>query len=179
MLKRLLYILPLLIIAACSASTDTELIKKYPVTGFTQSDYFGTPVPRGWFSTHKSVDKPDDLLLVKDDYSVTLSVNRISVNNKVLPEDAEEALAEVAGYALLSRKYNQNIREPEVLEFSYGTINSIDYAELSYSTTGNNYYNVVVMRKFNNYVECELKANSRNKINNNRELQKFILLNLK
>lgn len=158
LIKLLILIVGLLLIQSCSSNRffQEDFARYLTNQRFDSKDNsFSVNIPFGWFGTKDNSKNIVDLMLVKEDYSASIFINKISANQ------TDSGLERFRNMAVSFRKANNNFKL-DSLKFFNGFLDKNPYFGFSYIDKEKNNVSVYEIKKNNNIFEATLINFERN-----------------
>jgi len=162
-IKLLILIVGLLLIQSCSSNRYFQKDYNQYLTNerFPSKDKtFSVNIPSGWFGTKDNSKNVADLMIVKEDYSASIFINKISANQTA------SGLERFRNMAVSFRKANNNFRLDSLKLFD-GFLDKYPYSGFSYIDKEKNSVSVYEIKKNNNIFEVTLINFEKKKKNQN------------
>ncbi len=162
--KLSLVVVSLYIFQSCSSNRflENDFNKYLTNERFSSQDTsFSVTIPQGWFGTKDNVKKVTDLMLVKNDYSASIFINKINT------WQSNYDLEAIGNMSLNFREIN-NSNSLTNLKLSKGYLGKTPFYRFSYSDKDKNFVTVYEIKKNSNIFEATLIIFKNRKQNQSR-----------
>lgn len=156
----------IIIIAACSGRINSLYFSDYPLTTgkvSSQSGKFSVLLPKGWFIAEDNDLRINEIWLIKEDYSASISFIPINVDSSTADQLVLGGLQELKRLNIAFRKAKVGNASFSILNEEFFQVNDTEFFAYEYTTEDHAKIRVVLFKFNGKFYECSASSsNSQN-----------------
>lgn len=156
-LLKYLLLLSITILSACAGGVNSLYFSDYPLTTgkvSSQSGSFSVLLPKGWFIAEDNELRINEIWLIKEDYSASISFIPINVDSSTASQLAAGGLQELKRLNIAFRKAKIGNKPVSIFNEELFQINSNDFLAYEYPDENNAKIRVVLFKFEGKFYEC-------------------------
>lgn len=156
----------IVIISACSGRINSLYFSDYPLTSgkvSSQSGAISVLLPKGWFIAEDNEFRINEIWLIKEDYSASISFIPINVDSSTANQLVIGGLPELKRLNFAFRKAKVGNAPLSFLNEEFFQVNHTKFLAYEYTGQGNSKIRVVLFKFKDKFYECTASSsNSQN-----------------